>query len=74
MKNIFKKHPNSIGETYLQHFFKAFVFGCKLFLLAIKAFIHAIFPFFFEHSVSERISKLNDVLQQRKNNYTKDKN
>ena len=66
MKNIFKEHPNSIGETYLQHFLKAFIFGCKLLLLAIKAFVHAIFPFLFEHSVSERVSKLNDILKARR--------
>ena len=66
MKNIFKEHPNSVGETYLEHFVKASSFGIKLILIAIRVFIHAIFPWFFEHSASNQISKLNDILQNRK--------
>ena len=74
MKNIFKQHPNSIGETYLQHFVKAFGFGVKLILIAVQVFIHAVFPWCFEHSTSDQISKLNDILQSRKNFMNSDKN
>jgi hypothetical protein len=66
MKNIFTDHPNAVGETYFQHFIKSFSFGIKLVSIAAIAFIHAIFPWYFEHSASNRISKLNDVLQARK--------
>ena len=66
MKNIFSNHPNSVGETYLQHLFKAFNFGYKLTVMSIQAFIHGILPWCFEHTVSNKIKKLNDVLQQRK--------
>ena len=74
MKNIFKQHPNSIGETYLQHFVKAFGFGVKLILIAVRVFIHAVFPWCFEHSTSDQFSKLNDILQSRKNFMNSDKN
>ena len=74
MKNIFKEHPNAVGETYLQHFFKSFRFGMKLIMIAVGAFIHAIFPCFFEHSTSEKISKLNDVLQARRDSINSDLN
>ena len=74
MKNIFKEHPNSVGETYFQHFFKSFGFGIKLIFIALRAFIHAIFPWWFQYSTSERISKLNDILQRRKNPIDLDKN
>ena len=67
MKNIFKDHPNSIGETYFQHFFKSIGFGITLILIAIQAFIHAVFPFFFEDNTSNKIKELNDKLQKRKN-------
>jgi len=67
MKNIFKDHPNKVGETYFEHFLKAFGFGIKLMLISIRVFIHAIFPWCFEHSTSDRIKKLNDTLQDRKN-------
>ena len=74
MKNIFKHHPNAVGETYFQHFLKSCSFGIKLMLLATRAFIHAIFPWCFEHTTSDEISKLNDVLQSRKNSVNPDKN
>ena len=72
MKNIFKHHPNAVGETYFQHFFKACTFGIKLILIAARAFIHAIFPWCFEHSASDSISKLNNDLQNRKNSINSD--
>jgi len=74
MRNIFKDHPNAVGETYFQHFFKSCSFGIKLILIAVRAFIHAIFPWCFKHSTSNRISKLNDVLKSRRNSINSDKN
>ena len=72
MRNIFTNHPKAVGETYFQHFFTSFRFGIKLLLIAARAFVHAIFPWCFEHSTSEKISKLNDVLQARKNSINSD--
>ncbi len=46
MKNIFTKHPNDIGESYLQHLVKVIIFSLKLVLITVKVFIHAIFPFY----------------------------
>ena len=66
MKNIFNNHPSSVGETYLQHLSKAFFFGYKLMVMSIQAFIHGIFPWCFEHTVSNKIKKLNNILQKRK--------
>ena len=74
MKNIFKDHPNAVGETYFQHFLKSSIFGVKLILIALRAFTHAVFPWCFEHSTSNQISKLNDVLQSRKKSINLDKN
>jgi len=66
MKNIFTKHPNDIGESYLQHLIKGFVFFFNLVTIAVKVFIHAIFPFLFKNSASHKIAELNRVLQDRK--------
>ena len=74
MKNIFKQHPNAVGETYFQHFFKSCGFGIKLILIAARAFIHAIFPWCFEYTTSDQISKLNNVLQSRKNSINSGEN
>ena len=67
MKNIFTKHPHAIGETYFQHLLKGVGFSIKLVFIALKVFIHAIFPCFFEHSASDKVAELHDVLQKRKN-------
>ena len=74
MKNIFKDHPNKVGETYFEHFLKSFGFGIKLMLISLRVFIHAIFPWCFEHSTSDRIKKLNDILQDRKNSVNSGEN
>jgi len=74
MKNIFKDHPSKVGETYFEHFLKACSFGIKLLLIAVRVFIHAIFPWCFEHSASDRVSKLHDILQNRKNSANPDEN
>ena len=74
MKNIFKDHPNSVGETYFEHFLKSFIFGMKLIFIALGAFVHAIFPWCFEHRTSDRIKKLNDILQSRKDPINSGKN
>ncbi len=74
MKNIFRDHPNSVGETYFEHFLTSFGFGVKLILIAMRAFVHAIFPWCFKYSTSNRISKLNDDLQSRKSIVSSDKN
>ena len=74
MKNIFKDHPNSVGETYFQHLLKAMSFVIKLNLIAARAFIHAIFPWCFKDSVSNQIKELNDILQARRDSNSIDKN
>ena len=66
MKNIFTSHLNAVGETYFKHFFKAFGFGIKLILISIRVCIHAIFPWCFKHSASDRVNKLHAILQNRK--------
>ena len=73
MKNIFNEHPNAVGETYFQHFLKSFGFGIKLTFIALRSFIHAVFPWWFQHSTSERIKNLNNILQSRKTSNDLDK-
>ena len=66
MKNIFNDHPNSVSESYSQHLLKSISFGLKLIVIAFYSFVHAIFPFFFTNKVSNSITKLNKILQNRK--------
>ena len=47
MSNPFTAHPNSVNETYWQHFAFALKFGFKMTLGGLAALMHAIFPFLF---------------------------
>ena len=67
MKNPFTEHPNSAGETYLQHMWQAIKFSATLEWLAFCVFIHAIFPFLCETKASDGVKKLNDYMQKRRN-------
>ena len=65
MKNIFTDHPQSVGESYLEHFIFALSTGVKLILWGLIAIIHAIFPFTFKTFVSQRIIRLHDKIKSR---------
>ena len=45
---FFTEHPESVGETYIQHFFVAIRFSLKLFISSIAALIHAFIPALFK--------------------------
>lgn len=66
MNNLFTKHPKEVGETYFQHFYHAMTFSFILLSLSLKALVHALLPFCYETAVSERIRKLSDRMQNRR--------
>ena len=68
MNNPFTKHPNSVGETYLEHMGVALNTAIKVQLVVLIIVVHAILPFLFEHTGSDELNKINKELQGRKNN------
>jgi len=72
MQNPFTKHPKKVNETYFQHFFKALSYSFTFFILSVKSLIHAILPFCFEYSVSNKVKDIYKRLEKR-NVTTKDK-
>jgi len=58
MKNVFTKHPHSIGETYLQHMKFAAIFGFNMLIGGGACLIHAIFPFLFQKTGSDYLLKM----------------
>ena len=64
MSNPFTSHPNSVNETYWEHFSFALCFGCKMTFGGMAAMLHAIFPFMFVNTAS----KLCDELQEQRQN------
>ena len=65
MTNLFNKHPNEVGETYLQHLIIAWKYSLSLFQLFMIALIHGLFPFIFKKTVSDKIIKMGDELMNR---------
>ena len=43
--NLFTSHPNSIGETYWQHFLSASKISARLGIACLSQFTHAVLPF-----------------------------
>lgn len=43
---LFTEHPNSVGETYLQHSVAATKLSLRLSMASLAQLVHAIFPFF----------------------------
>ena len=65
MYNPFTKHPKDVNETYFEHMCCAFKFHCTLLKLSLAAFVHGIFPFWFEKTASNGIRELNDCMEKR---------
>ena len=58
--HLFKDHPDSVGESYLEHMSASFSFAVPLLSAAIAAFIHGLFPFFFVKTGSSIITRLHE--------------
>lgn len=57
---FFTEHPESVGETYPEHFMVASSFGVPMILAGIACLLHGIFPFLFEKTGSNLVKKLYD--------------
>jgi hypothetical protein len=70
MIKFFTAHPESVGETYWQHFGVAMSFAIALFGAAFAALAHAFLPACFEKTASNKITQLHDrmVCNRKKQN------
>lgn len=57
---LFTEHPESVGETYGEHFVVASTFSLRLLGGALCCAVHAVFPFLFEKTGSRIITELHD--------------
>lgn len=64
-RNLFTRHPGSVGESYLEHMWQAGSFGVRMLALAIVSFVHALLPFVFEETASQAIADLHGRLSRR---------
>ena len=60
LHRLFLEHPQSVGETYLEHQRQAFGFAGAMFLGALACFLHGLIPSLFSHTGSTAISRLHE--------------
>ena len=65
MINIFTKHPEEVGETYLEHMYNAVRYSLTFLLLFFVALIHSIFPFLFTKTASCVVQEMAKHMEER---------
>lgn len=58
MSNPFTRHPDALGESYLQHLGHALCYSGRMFAAGGAALVHAILPFLFEKTASNMIKAM----------------
>ena len=57
---LFKDHPRSMGETYLEHLRRAFSFGATMMMAGIACMLHGLLPVIFPTTGSRAVTRLYD--------------
>jgi hypothetical protein len=65
VNNPFTKHPEEIGENYLQHLWFAARISWLAFKVSVIALVHAFLPFLFQKTASEMLENLNEGINKR---------
>ena len=60
MRNPFLEHPETVGETYLQHCGAATGFGIRMIVGGLACLVHGLLPFCFVRTGSATITSLHD--------------
>jgi hypothetical protein len=58
LHRLFTHHPESVGESYGQHFSVALGYGLRLMAAGACALVHAILPFCFEKTASTMVRRM----------------
>jgi hypothetical protein len=69
IRRLFTEHPDSVGESYLEHLWTATGFAVTMILGGIACFLHALFPFAFVRTGSECITRLHDRMVLNRNRH-----
>lgn len=58
IQKAFTAHPGTVGESYGEHFGHAISYSWRMAKASFCAFVHAIFPFWFEKTASTMIREM----------------
>lgn len=64
LTRTFTKHPHQEGMTYLTHAVFATKIAAGLIIAACKGTVHAVFPFWFQTSMSDHIRNVATQLER----------
>ncbi|HJL81692.1 MAG TPA: DUF6356 family protein [Gammaproteobacteria bacterium] len=62
---LFTSHPQSVNETYTEHFKIASYYGWTMLISGIACLIHAVLPFLFLTTASSNLKTLNKQMKDR---------
>lgn len=62
MRKIFQEHPESVGETFAEHFHSAFGFGTAMVVGGLKCLVHGFLPIVFKTSGSDTVRRLHTTM------------
>ena len=62
VKRLFVEHPETVGESYFEHFQAASGFGSRMIICGCACLLHGIFPFLFERTGSKVVAELHDKM------------
>lgn len=57
---MFREHPESVGETYGEHLRSAFSFGITMFGASLACLVHGLLPWVCKTKGSETVQLLHD--------------
>ena len=60
MRDLFTRHPASVGESYLEHLGMAGGFGFRMVIAGIACILHGLLPFLFVKTGSDCVTKLHE--------------
>lgn len=66
IRRIFLAHPQTVGESYWEHFGVASRFGAEMLVGGAKAMVHAVFPNLCTTSASDTIRKLHTIMVEKR--------
>ena len=70
IRRMFTEHPETVGETYGEHFFQANRFAFRMFTASIACFIHGLIPCLFVKTGSNAIQQLNEWMVEHRDRQT----
>ncbi len=65
-RTLFLDHPESIGESYVEHLGHALSFAGALAICALACLVHALVPALCESTASRAVTRLHDRMTSRR--------